>query len=141
MYFMKSIKAPLFFVMACVSVLSFSSCSKNDSKAGNKARMQVYLTDDTGPYQQVIIDVDNILINYSNDTAKGWTPLANVNAGSYDILRLINDKDTILADAEVNTGRIEQIRLVLGSDNFVKLNTGQVIRLETPSAQQSGLKL
>jgi hypothetical protein len=68
--------------------------------------------------------------------------LANVKKGTYDLLKLVNDDDTLLADAELNTGRVEQIRLILGSENYVKLK-GQTdsIKLTTPSAQQSGLKL
>jgi hypothetical protein len=53
---------------------------------------------------------------------------------------LVNDDDTILADAEINPGRVQQIRLVLGPNNSIKIND-VVYPLETPSAQQSGLKL
>jgi hypothetical protein len=53
---------------------------------------------------------------------------------------LVNDNDTLLGDAELNAGRIEQIRLILGPNNYVKVD-GQTIPLQTPSAQQSGLKL
>jgi hypothetical protein len=120
--------------------VSFSSCSKHESNGKGKARMQIFLTDDPASYDAVIIDVQDIKINYSSDTANGWTSLANVNRGSYDILRLVNDKDTMLADAELNAGRVQQIRLILGPDNFVKVG-GNMIRMETPSAQQSGLKL
>jgi hypothetical protein len=104
--------------------------------------MQVYLTDAPGDYAAVFIDVKDIKINYSNDTANGWQSLPNVHAGVYDLLKLVNDDDTLLADAELNTGRVEQIRLILGTENYVQLK-GQTdkIKLETPSAQQSGLKL
>jgi hypothetical protein len=66
--------------------------------------------------------------------------LPGVKTGTYDVLRLANGKDTLLADAEINSGKISQIRLVLGSNNYVKIN-GQRFDLQTPSAQQSGLKL
>ena len=46
----------------------------------------------------------------------------------------------LLADAEIPSGRIHQIRLVLGENNSVEWD-GQTIPLQTPSAQQSGLKL
>jgi hypothetical protein len=119
----------------------FYACNKNDTSASaNKARMQVYLTDDPGDYDEVVIDVQDIKINYSNDTASGWVSLANVQTGTYDVLKLVNDNDTLLADAELNTGRIQQIRLVLGSNNYVKIDN-QTYPLATPSAQQSGLKL
>jgi hypothetical protein len=140
MYFMK-LKTPGIFSLLLLSVFAFSSCSKNGSgSSSEKARLQVYLTDDPASYDQVMIDVQDIKINYSSDTANGWVSLAHVNSGSYDILKLVNDNDTLLADAELNTGRIEQIRLILGPNNFVKVN-GQTYQLETPSAQQSGLKL
>jgi hypothetical protein len=131
-----------FALLALMTAVTFfaTSCNKGPENSTNKARFQVYLTDDPGNYQQVNIDVRDILINYSSDTANGWTSLGSVRTGSYDVLRLVNDRDTLLADAEINTGRIQQIRLVLGSNNTVKVD-GQVYPLETPSAQQSGLKL
>lgn len=124
-----------------VTITTFSSCTRNDnSSAANSARFQVYLTDDPGNYDKVTIDVRDILINYSSDTASGWTSLANVRTGNYDVLKLVNGKDTMLADADIKTGNIQQIRLVLGSNNTVTVG-GQTYPLETPSAQQSGLKL
>lgn len=119
----------------------FTACTReNNSSSGNKARLQVALTDDPGDYEAVFIDVEDIRINYSDDPNNGWESLPNVHSGEYDLLKLVNDDDTILADAEVGPGKISQIRLVLGDDNFVQID-GQRIRLETPSAQQSGLKL
>lgn len=122
-----------------VAVLSFFlfSCSKNDT---GKVRLQVALTDGPGNYEAVNIDVQDVLINYSDDADKGWTSLGGVEAGTYDVLQLANGKDAILADAQINSGKIQQIRLLLGPNNFVKIN-GQTYDLKTPSAQQSGLKL
>ena len=114
------------------------SCSKNGN--ADKARLMVSLTDDPGDYEVVNIDVQDVRINYSDDTEKGWTSLNGVKAGNYDVLRLANGRDALLADAEISTGKIKQIRLVLGSNNFVKVD-GEIHSLKTPSAQQSGLKL
>ena len=123
-----------------LSTFAFYACSKEGSSSSDKAKMQVYLTDDPGDYDAVYIDVQDVKINYSSDTANGWVSLNNVSRGSYNLLELINDKDTLLADAEINTGKIEQMRLVLGPNNYVEID-GQRHKLETPSAQQSGLKL
>jgi hypothetical protein len=123
-----------------LSTFAFYSCTKEGSTGNDKAKMQVYLTDDPGDYDAVYIDVQDVKINYSTDPEEGWVSLNDVNRGSYDLLTLINDKDTLLADAEINTGRVEQIRLVLGPNNYVVID-GQQHKLETPSAQQSGLKL
>ncbi|HEX6335009.1 MAG TPA: DUF4382 domain-containing protein [Flavisolibacter sp.] len=137
---MKLRKTLALFSVLTVSTLVFFACSRDDKSAsGDKARLQVFLTDDPASFDAIHIDIQDIKINYSNDTS-GWQSLAGVNAGSYDILELVNDQDTLLADADVQTGRISQIRLVLGPNNYVTVN-GVDYPLETPSAQQSGLKL
>ena len=129
------------FILSVVSLTVLISCKKNGTGDG-KARLQVYLTDDPGDYQAVYIDVKDVQINVTGDANNGWQSLQGVNAGVYDLLRLVNDEDTILADAEIPSGRLHQIRLVLGTENYVKLEgTAALIKLETPSAQQSGLKL
>jgi hypothetical protein len=132
----------LAFAFVSITGVATYSCSKNDSAAASadKSRLQVYLTDDPGNYDEVVIDVQDIMVNYSSDSTNGWQSLSNVNRGSYDILKLVNDNDTLLGDAELNPGKIEQIRLILGPNNYVTVD-GQKIPLTTPSAQQSGLKL
>jgi hypothetical protein len=140
MYFMK-LTQPLTQIFGILLLaLSVSSCQKGVSSDANKARLQVFLTDDPANYQEVVIDVQDIRINYSTDSTNGWQSLTNVNTGTYDVLKLVNDNDTLLADAELPAGKIQQIRLVLGSNNYVKID-GQTYNLTTPSAQQSGLKL
>ena len=128
-------------ILAFVSTIIFIACKKDNTNDGT-ARLQVYLTDDPGDYEAVYIDVKDIQINVTGDSSNGWQSLKGVNAGTYDLLKLVNDEDTILADAEIPSGRLHQIRLVLGTENYVKLiGTSDLIKLETPSAQQSGLKL
>ena len=126
--------------MACLAVLSLASCTKNGAGHESKARMQVYLTDAPGDYEAVYIDVQDVKVNATTDTASGWVSLGHIQPGTYDLLTLVNDRDTLLADADIPTGRIEQIRLVLGPENYVKVD-GHMIKLDAPSAQQSGLKL
>ena len=123
------------------SAFLFTSCKKNNSGDGN-ARLKVFLTDDPGDYEAVYIDVKDVQINVSGDTTNGWQSLSGVNAAAYDLLKLVNDDDTLLADAFIPSGRLHQLRLILGTENYVKVQgTTQLIKLETPSAQQSGLKL
>lgn len=61
-------------------------------------------------------------------------------AGVYDILDFRNGLDTLLLQASLPAGKIGQIRLVLGANNSVVVN-GTSYPLNTPSAQESGLKL
>ena len=125
------------FLSLLVSV-TLISCSRESNSS--TARLQVRLTDDPADYDKVNIDIRDVQINQTGEDDKGWKSLAGVKPGIYNLLDLVNDKDTLLADAEIPSGRIHQIRLVLGENNSVEWN-GQTIPLKTPSAQQSGLKL
>ena len=136
---MKTILLRTALVFSLLTIV-FISCKKNGFD--KKPRLQVYLMDAPGDYQSVYIDVKDVMINVTGDTVNGWQSLAGVHAGSYDLLKLVNDDDTLLADAEIPSGKIHQLRLVLGTENYVKIEgVSQLIKLETPSAQQSGLKL
>jgi len=119
------------------------ACSKNESSASNgggNGRLEVYLTDAPGDFDSVFVDVQDVRVNYSSDSAGGWQSLGSVRRGAYNLLELTNDRDTLLGSADLQAGRIQQLRLVLGSNNYVVVD-GQRHALETPSAQQSGLKL
>src|SRR5690348_16446407 len=84
-----------------VTAFIMSSCSREEKSSdanSNKARLQIALTDDPGDYQAVLIDVQDIKINVNGDSVNGWQSLPGVHAGQYDLLKLVNDEDTILAD-------------------------------------------
>jgi hypothetical protein len=58
-----------------------------------------------------------------------------------DLLQLQNGNEEILADeVTVPEGEYTQLRLVLGSDNYVVVN-GEQQMLQVPSGQQSGIKI
>ncbi len=113
--------------------LVYSSCSKDSA-----ARLEVRLTDSPGDYEEVNIDIQEVNVN-SSDGNSGWISM-DIEGGTFNILELTNGIDTLLGAIELPAGKIEQIRLVLGSNNSVKVD-GQTFDLSTPSAQQSGLKL
>jgi len=123
--------------LIATALFLLASCSKNEK---GTSRLQVSLTDAPGDYDALYIDVQDIKINTTSDSSSGWSSLENVRHGTYNLLDLVNGKDTLLADATIPSGRIQQIRLILGSENYVKIS-GQMLKLTTPSAQQSGLKL
>jgi hypothetical protein len=127
-------------IFGCLCTTFFLSCSRNENSASNKAQLQVYLTDDPAAYDKVVIDVQDVQINVTDDTSGGWQSLSTVGAGQYDLLKLVNDDDTLLAKSDIPSGTIHQMRLVLGPNNYVEIG-GTQYPLETPSAQQSGLKL
>jgi hypothetical protein len=118
-------------------ILLMTSCSKDSQTA----TVQVRLTDAPGDFQEVNIDIEDVQVSSSdpNSSNSGWVSL-NVKKGVYNLLKLTNGLDTLLGSASLPTGNITQIRLVLGTNNTVKI-AGQPIDLSTPSAQQSGLKI
>ena len=134
----------LFFPAALIVVIittSIISCKKEANSKNSAPHLKVYLTDAPASYDAVLIDVKDVQINLTNDSVSGWQSLSNVAVGTYNLLDLVNGNDTLLADSDVpNGGTISQVRLVLGTNNFVVVN-GNSINLTTPSAQQSGLKI
>lgn len=128
--------------IALAFFLSFVSCTEKSASLGEnaKARLEIRLTDDPLDVDAVNIDIQDVKINFSTDSINGWQSLAGVKKGVYNLLDLVNDKDTLLASAEIPTGKIHQLRLLLGTGNSVEVD-GQSYALQTPSAQQSGLKL
>jgi len=134
-------------------VLSFSlitlicflltGCSDNDDSNNQTSRVMVRMTDAPGDYDAVNIDVQDIKIKASTDTGdEGWVSIASdeFTPGVYNLLDLTGGVNVLLADNVVPSGYLGQIRLVLGTNNTVVKN-GVTYPLNTPSAQQSGLKL
>jgi hypothetical protein len=103
--------------------------------------MKVRMTDAPGDYDEVNVEV--IDVQFKNSTSAGedgWSSIGNVSAGVYNLLDLTGGVTVLLADSEIPSGQLGQIRLVLGTNNTVVKN-GVMYDLNTPSAQQSGLKL
>lgn len=143
------------FIIASVLAVSCSDLSSNvdtSNTADGKAHMKVNLTDAPGDYQQVNIDVQGLRIHYTpaesdsaeSDTAESdndgeWIDLPfepmNVN-----LLELTNGVDTLLAEADLEPGHYNELRLILGSDNTVMVDS-TIKDLKVPSGQQSGYKI
>jgi hypothetical protein len=131
-------KLTILFAMLCAGV-SLVACKKNDddgNSTGN-ATLNMRLTDAPGEYDAVNLDIQKIEVTMAGSSAVSLTP---ARPGVYDILRFRNGLDTLLAQTTIPAGTVNQIRLVLGSNNSVVVD-GQTHALNTPSAQESGLKL
>ncbi|OCB72961.1 Carboxypeptidase regulatory-like domain-containing protein [Flavobacterium glycines] len=140
---MKKIKfcPQLFFVILLLATF-FTACNDNDD-SNQTARMTVRMTDAPGDYDEVNINVQDIMMKTSTDTGEeGWKSVVSDGfvPGEYNLLDLTGGVNLLLADNVVPAGYLGQLRLVLGEgNNFVKDNV--VYPLATPSAMQSGLKL
>lgn len=119
--------------LALLALLFLSGCKPKDPK--DPAHVKISMTDAPGAYDAVYVDVQAVEI-----TGAGGTVTLNTTAGIYNLLDLANGTDTLIAEGDLAAGKVEQIRLILGSNNSVVVN-GTTYPLSTPSAQQSGLKL
>jgi hypothetical protein len=125
-------------VMALFTIISFSSCQKNDKSASGTKGLQVYLSDGPGIFDKVNIDVTAVeakidtSMGHRNDDRHGdddddrddnrrnddygfWVNLS-AKPGVYDVFSLRNGADTLLGTGNVN-GTIRKIRITLGNNN------------------------
>lgn len=140
---MKKIKFyVLSFSLIAFVCLSLIGCNDNDDSS-QTARVMVRMTDAPGDYDEVNIDVQDIMMKTSIESGdEGWVSIVSdeFTPGVYNLLDLTGGVSLLLADNLVPAGFVGQIRLVLGEDNTL-VKGDEVIELNTPSAQQSGLKL
>lgn len=147
---MKNIKAHIRMApLILLSFLCFIACDENeelfssDIPMNNQtSRITVNLTDAPGDYDEVNLEIVDVLIksDLSQDDS-GWVSIGfGTEPILLNVLSLTGGVNALIADAIVPSGNLGQIRLLLGANNYVIVD-GQRYELETPSAQQSGLKL
>jgi len=125
-----------FFCIALLAGVLFVSCSRNKD---NQSQLQVRLVDNPATnVKEVWVDIQQVEVIVNNG---GPVLLTGIHPGVYNLLALTNGKDTLLADATIPEGKISQVRLILGDNNYIIKTTGEKVSLQTPSAQQSGLKV
>ncbi len=143
---MKKLTGLLSVFLVVIAALALYSCQKEVSAdtGGTQTgtnKLSVYLSDGPTDYQKVLIDIQQIAVKLdtcrrNNDdddhgrpgcdddhdstraTCEIWDTL-NIHAGVYDLLTLRNGLDTLLASGFVLNGKIERIKVTLGSNNSV----------------------
>ncbi len=122
-------------------IILFTACSKSTND-GNSSNLHVRLTDGPTNLAEVNIDIKEVRVKFSDDSSNtnGWVAL-NTYAGVYNILKLRNGVDTLLATAPLPKDVVKEIRFVLGANNSIKDTFGVVYPLTIPSGSESGLKI
>ena len=122
-------------LLFAVTVLSigFTACNKDN---GSATRLNVRMTDAPGAYDHIYLSIKEIQVL----SAEGNSTL-EVGASPFDILNFRLGKDTLLASADVPSGRLQEIRLVLNNTGNTVVVDGVSHNLSTPSGQTSGIKL
>ena len=140
-------KNVLLIAIFMIALLGFQSCSTENDKVITTSRLQLKLVDSPGDYQEVNVEIVDVLYNYSENEEgwisiipEGFTPII------VDLTKLIAGNDLLLSDVIIPSGMLKQVRLVLGDNNTLVIEGEQegenvTTHLDTPSAQQSGLKL
>lgn len=123
--------------IAALSLILMTGCSLNsDSGVGT---MQVKLHDNAADYEEVNIFVERVEVNNTSGD-EGWQTISEPNE-SYNILELINGQFEVIANAQLEAGTYEQIRLVVSRDQNTVVKDGQSYGLFVPSGAETGVKL
>ncbi len=134
-------KKTMFLILSCIALglATLYGCKKDNSTDNSKqnAMVAVHLTDGPAAYDAIWLDIQRVDVTLSGSPA---VTLAPIRPGLYNLLDFRNGMDTLLVRANVPAGSISQIRLILGSNNSIVVD-GTSYPLNTPSAQESGVKL
>jgi Domain of unknown function (DUF4382) len=131
-------------LMLSLIILVFSCQKQIDDTVNTNAngkKLSVYLTDDPCNFDSLFIDIKYVEVkidtskhhdddhhgdndddgdddHHHSDGFGKWDTLS-INAGVYNILKLRNGIDTLLASGNIPTGKIRKIRITLGSNNSI----------------------
>jgi len=116
----------------------FNACSKDNSVSNEvppgKQNLSIFLTDDPGFFDKVLVDIKSVRVLLDTCAKKGrgddhgedhddhrnpclvWDSLS-IRPGVYDLLTLRNGTDTLLAGGNVPAGRVKAIKIELGNNN------------------------
>lgn len=143
----KSTLAGILLPVVIVMMILFAcqkDVSNNYVNNSAKNRLSIFLTDGPNDYQQVKVEILGIAIKI--DTCRGngdddhdsqgnnddhdstrekcdiWDTL-QIHSGIYDLLTLRNGLDTLLASGFLVKGKVERIKLTLGTNNTVMVDS------------------
>jgi hypothetical protein len=128
-----------------IPIVILISCKKEKSDAvaipEGQQRVKIRLSDNPVNYDAVYVDIQQVVVQIIPDSCRGrgdnnnndcydddeyrcsvWDTL-DIRAGVYNLLDLSNGADTLLANGLTLEGRINKIKLVLGDNNSVVIDS------------------
>ncbi len=139
---MKNLISYLF--ISVLAIAGISCTSDDDNPAAGSARVNFYLVDAPASYDEVWVEVLAVRVKMDDDASdedeSGWLEINYDKSQAINLLELTGGNSELLGTEDLPAGKIDQLRLILGDDNYV-IQNGERFELKTPSAQQSGLKI
>ncbi|MBN8854123.1 MAG: hypothetical protein BGO55_07000 [Sphingobacteriales bacterium 50-39] len=156
---MKTVIKGLAFGIVAAGLFFIFSCNKNNSGSNpnippGKSQVSIYMMDDPIQYTKVLIDIRQVAVlvdtgakQVDSDHDDQWDDdycgehrtrenssviwdTLNITPGVYDLLKLRNGTDTLLANGLIPSGKILKVRITLGSDNTVYTDSATHYPLE-----------
>ncbi|MGM0545308.1 MAG: DUF4382 domain-containing protein [Bacteroidota bacterium] len=141
---------PILLTVILTFFIGFTACdSTNDD--GGTGTMEVTMTDAPANYDSVNVTIKSVRVHQNADSEtdstesdeeaeeSGWVTITDEQM-KVNLLELTNGNQITLGSEELEAGTYSQVRFILGDDNTVTVD-GETYELQTPSAEQSGLKL
>jgi hypothetical protein len=139
-----------YLLIACWAVFSMSCSSDDENPSGESARVNILLVDAPATYDEVWVEVLAVRVkidedgieddDIDDDDESSWVEIIYDESQPINLLELTGGTSEHLGTENFPEGEIDQIRLILGENNYV-IKDGQRFDMKTPSAQQSGLKI
>lgn len=124
------------YTLGLLAVGLMSSCSSDETPSRGTTPLTVKITDAPANYDAIHLNIDEIEIRTS-----GGTREIDIDSDPFDILQYRFGRDTVLADHDVPSGFLQEIRLKLEDTGNRVIIDGQSYPLTTPSGQSSGVKI
>jgi hypothetical protein len=137
-------------MLSGIALFAMSCSSDDDNPSGGSAKVNVYLVDAPASYDEVWIEVLAVRVKVDEDgknddmqhdeDESSWVEIIYDESQPINLLDLTGGNSELLGSEDFPEGEIDQIRLILGENNYV-IKNGERFEMKTPSAQQSGLKI
>lgn len=123
-----------------ICVFALASCFDDLSNLSTNFKLRICDAPDAN-IRSFIVDIQAVQVNIASDSDQaGWKTLDNVKSGQIDLMKLTNGTDSLLANQALPTGRINQIKLILGDNNKIVLKDGSEKLLYFQTSQLNTLK-
>ncbi len=134
------------------SAALIAACGGGSNTSDGTGTMRLALTDAPAcGYDHVWVTVEKVRVHRSGDAGEndgGWSEVVLAAPQRIDLLEYTNGNTLPLGETQLPSGTYTQMRLVLAANgnappfaNAIQPTGGSETALDTPSAQQSGLKI